>query len=59
MRTLFLILELLTDGDAIRSAVHACFTAAVTCVGILSLLGAYQVLRRSLLRRDGAAPSGA
>jgi hypothetical protein len=59
MRTLFLILELLTDGDAVRSAVHACFTVAVTCVGILSLLGAYQVLRRSLLRRDGAAPSGA
>jgi len=54
-----LILELLTDGDAVRSAVHACFTVAVTCVGILSLLGAYQVLRRSLLRRDGAAPSGA
>jgi cytochrome bd-type quinol oxidase subunit 1 len=59
MKTLFLILDLLTDSEAIRSVVHACFTAAVTCVGVLSLLGAYQVLRRSLLRRDGAAPSGA
>jgi hypothetical protein len=59
MKTLFLILDLLMDSEAIRSVLHSCFTAAVVCVGVLFLLGAYQVLRRACLRRDGAAASGA
>ena len=59
MKAIFLILDLLTDSEAIRSVLHSCFTAAVVCVGVLFLLGIYQVLRTFCLRRDGAAASGA
>jgi putative effector of murein hydrolase LrgA (UPF0299 family) len=59
MKALFLILDLLTDGDAIRNVMHSCFTAAVVGVAILCLLGAYQVLRRSRSGRAGAALSRA
>ncbi|HMD10584.1 MAG TPA: hypothetical protein VKH63_23845 [Candidatus Acidoferrum sp.] len=47
MKALFLLLELLTDGDAIRNALHSCFTAGVVSVVVLFLLLTYQVLRRS------------
>jgi hypothetical protein len=57
MKTLFLFLELLTDGDALRNILHSCFTAALVCVGTLLLLGTYQVLRPSCLRRNAATPS--
>jgi hypothetical protein len=59
MRTLFLILNLLTDADAIRNALHSCFTAALVSVGVLSLWGAYQVLRHSCGRGKTATPSRA
>jgi hypothetical protein len=57
MRTFFFLLNLLTDRDAIRSALHSCFTAALVSVAVLFLLGTYQVIRRSCLRRNRAAPS--
>jgi|HubBroStandDraft_2_1064218.scaffolds.fasta_scaffold01257_5 cytochrome bd-type quinol oxidase subunit 1 len=50
MKTLFLLLDLLTDSDAIRNIVHSCLTAAVVSVAVLLLLGAYQLLRRSCTR---------
>jgi hypothetical protein len=59
MKAFFLILDLLTDGDAIRSAVHSCLTAAIVSVAVLFSLGAYQMLRRSSLRRNISAPSRA
>jgi hypothetical protein len=52
MKTLFLILNLLTDPDAIRNVLHSCFTAALVSVAVFVLLGAYQVLRRSYLHRN-------
>jgi putative effector of murein hydrolase LrgA (UPF0299 family) len=59
MKTLFLLLELLTDGDAIRNILHSCFSAALVSVAVLFLLGTYQVLRHSRLRRNTATPSRA
>lgn len=59
MKTLFLLLELLTDRDAIRNILHSCFTAALVSVAVLFLLGTYQVLRHSWLRRNTATPSRA
>ena len=59
MKTLFLLLELLTDGDAIRNILHSCFSAALVSVAVLFLLGTYQVLRHSCLRRNTATPSRA
>ncbi len=38
MKALFLLLELLTDSDAIRNVLNYCFTAAVFSVAVLSLL---------------------
>jgi hypothetical protein len=59
MKTLFLILNLLMDGDAIRNIVHSCFTAALVSVGVLFSLGAYQMLRHSCVRGNTATPSRA
>jgi hypothetical protein len=59
MKTLFLLLELLTDRDAIRMVLHSCLTSAVVSVVVLIFAGSYQVIRRSLLRRNGATPSRA
>jgi hypothetical protein len=57
MKALFLLLELLTDGDAIRSVLHSCFTVGVVSVVVLFLLGVYQAFRRSCRRRYSASPS--
>jgi putative effector of murein hydrolase LrgA (UPF0299 family) len=59
MKTLFLLLELLTDGDTVRNVLHSCFTAGVVSVAVLFLLVTYQVLRRSSVRRTTPAPSRA
>jgi hypothetical protein len=59
MKALFLLLDLLTDSDAVRNAVHSCFTAAVVSVAVLFLLGAYQMFRRASTRRNAASPSRA
>jgi|HubBroStandDraft_6_1064221.scaffolds.fasta_scaffold29034_4 hypothetical protein len=59
MKALFLILNLLTDVDAIRNVVHSCFTVALVSVAVLFLVGAYQVLRHSGLRGSTATPSRA
>jgi putative effector of murein hydrolase LrgA (UPF0299 family) len=59
MKTLFLLLELLTDGEAIRNVLHFCLTAGIFSVAVLFLLVAYQVLRRSCGRRTTPAPSRA
>lgn len=59
MKTLFLLLELLTESDVVRNVLQSCFTAAVVCVAVLFLLVIYQVLRRSCARRTTAAPSRA
>jgi hypothetical protein len=59
MKTLFLLLELLTDREAIRNILDSCFAAAVVTVAVLFLLGTYQVLRHSCLRRNAATPSRA
>ena len=54
MKTVFLVLDLLTNSDAIRAVLQSCFTAGVVCAGVLFLLGIYQMLRRSCPRRVGA-----
>jgi hypothetical protein len=59
MKTLFLLVELLTDRDAMGNILHSCFTAALVSVAVLFLLGTYQVLRHSRLRRNTATPSRA
>jgi hypothetical protein len=59
MKALFLLLELLTDSDAIRNVLNYCFTAAVFSVAVLSLLPTYQVVRRSCGRRNSLAHSRA
>jgi flagellar biosynthesis regulator FlaF len=59
MKTIFLILNLLTDTEAIRNVLHSCFTAALVSVGVFVLAGTYQVLRRSSLRRNTGALSRA
>jgi len=59
MKALFLLIELLTDSEAIRNVLNCCFTAAVFSVAILSLLATYQVLRRSCGRRNSLANSRA
>jgi hypothetical protein len=59
MKTLFLILNLLTDTEAIRNVLHSCFTAALASVAVFFLLGTYLVLRRSMLRRNTATASRA
>jgi hypothetical protein len=59
MKALFLLLELLTDSDAIRSVLQSCFTAGVASVVVLFLWGVYQVARRSCKRGDSASPSRA
>ena len=46
MKTLFLLLELLTDSDAIRVVLHSCCTSAVVSVVVLIFVGSYQVIRR-------------
>jgi hypothetical protein len=57
MKTLFLLLELLTDRDAIRMVLHSCFTSAVVSVVVLIFVGSYQLIRRSLFRSNCATPS--
>lgn len=52
MKALFLLLDLLTDSDAIRNVVHSCFTAAVVSVAVFFLLGTCQALRRFCTRRN-------
>jgi cell shape-determining protein MreD len=59
MKTLFLLLGLLTDSDAIRIVLHSCFTSAVVSVVVLIFAGSYQLIRRSLLRPNSATPSHA
>jgi hypothetical protein len=59
MKALFLLLELLTDGDAIRTFLQSCFTAGVASVVVLFLWGGHQVVRRSCTRRDSTSPSRA
>jgi hypothetical protein len=59
MKTFFLLLELLTDRDAIRNILHACFGTALVSVAVLFLLGTFQVLRHSCLRRNTGTPSRA
>jgi hypothetical protein len=59
MKALFLLLELLTDSDVIRNVLHSCFTDGVFSVAVLFLLAAYQVLRRTCMRRTTPAPSRA
>jgi hypothetical protein len=59
MKTLFLLLELLMDSDAIRVVLHSCCTSAVVSVVVFIFVGSYQVMRRLLLRRNSAAPSRA
>jgi hypothetical protein len=59
VKTLFLLLDLLTDSDAIRNVVHSCFTAALVSVAALFLLGAYQVFRHSCTRRNTVMSSRA
>lgn len=59
MKALFLLIELLTDSDVIHNVLNYCFTAAVFSVAVLSLLAAYQVLRRSCGRRNSLADSRA
>jgi hypothetical protein len=59
MKTLFLLLELLMDGDAIRVVLRSCCTSAVVSVVVLIFAGSYQVVRRWLLRRNSRAPSRA
>jgi hypothetical protein len=59
MKALFLLLELLTDSDAIRSALQSCFTAGVASVVVLFLWGVCQVIRRSRKRGDSISPSRA
>ncbi len=57
MKTLFLLLELLTDSDVIRNVLHSCFTAGVFSVAVLFLIITYQVLRRLCVRRATPASS--
>jgi hypothetical protein len=57
MKALFLLLELLTDSDAIRSVLQSCFTAGAASVVVLFLWGVYQVVWRSSKRGDSASPS--
>jgi hypothetical protein len=57
MKTLFSLLGLLTDSDAIRIVLHSCFTSAVVSVFVLTFVGGYQVIRRSLLRGNRRTPS--
>lgn len=52
MKIIFLILNLLTDTETIRNVLHSFFTAALVSVGVFFLVGTYQVLRRSSLRRN-------
>jgi putative effector of murein hydrolase LrgA (UPF0299 family) len=59
MKTLFLLLELLTDGDAIHNILHSCLSAALLSVAVLFLLGTYQVLRHSRRRRNTVTSSHA
>jgi hypothetical protein len=59
VKTLFLLLELLTDSDAIRVVLHSSFTSAVVSVVVLIFVGSYQVIRRSLLRPNSRTPSRA
>ncbi len=59
MKAIFLILNLLTDSEAISNVLHSCFTAALVSVGVLFFVGTYQVLRRSSLRRNAGTLSGA
>jgi hypothetical protein len=58
MKALFLLLELLTDSDALRMVLRSCRTSAVVSAVVLIFVGSYQVIRRSLLRRS-TAPSRA
>jgi hypothetical protein len=59
MKALFLLLELLTDSDAIRTVLQSCFTAGVASAVVLFLWGVYQVVRRSCKSGDNASPSRA
>ena len=58
MKTLFLLLSLLTEPNEIRSVIQSCFTSGVVSVGVFFVLGCYQAIRRSSLRRNGGTPSG-
>lgn len=59
MQTLFLLLLLLTEPNEIRGIVQSCFTSGVVSVGVFFVLGCYQAIRRSSLRRNGGTASGA
>jgi len=59
MKTLFLLLSLLTEPNEIRSVIQSCFTSAVVSVGVFFVLGCYQAIRRSSLRRNSGTASGA
>jgi hypothetical protein len=47
MKTLFLLLKLLTEWDAIRDALYSCYVLGAVGVAVLFFLMAYQLLRRS------------
>ena len=59
MKTLFLLLSLLTDGNQLRSLFDACFTTGVASVLALSLFGFYHAIRRAYPRRNSGAASRA
>lgn len=50
MKFLFLILNLLTDHEAIVAVMRCCFASAVTNLSLLFVLGAYQGIRLSIHR---------
>lgn len=50
MKTLFLLVDLLTDRDSIVACLHSFFTSGTVSTALLIFLGCCQAIRLSFLR---------
>jgi hypothetical protein len=54
VKFLFLLLDVMSDREAILSAAQCAFRSGVSSLAILLILSAYQAIRYSAQRRTGA-----
>jgi hypothetical protein len=59
LHALILLLDLMTDRQAMTALAHDAFTFGLANTGIACLLGGFEIVRRSKLHRNDPAPSRA
>ena len=59
IKALVVLLDSLTNYQAVADLVHAVFLFGVANTGIVFVLVSFMIVRRWMIRRNGAAPSRA